>query len=200
MSRLSGLIVAGGRSVRFGDREKAVAEIAGVPMIRRVADRLAPVIDGLVINCRNEQLPAIRSVLVGYDPPVRFAHEETPDCGPVAGIATGLRLISERYAVVAACDMPLIDSDVVASLFERARGHDAAVPRDADGRLQPLYAVYRPRATVAACESALEAGHRTTRAPLCDLDVDVVDFEDRHDTFENVNTPAALAAVADRFE
>ena len=36
----TGAIVAGGRSTRFGDRDKAVAELAGVPMIRRVADRL----------------------------------------------------------------------------------------------------------------------------------------------------------------
>lgn len=210
----AGLIVAGGRSRRFGDCDKAVVDLGGVPMIRRVADRLAPAISVLIVNCRTEQVPAIRSALVGYDHPVRFARENVPDNGPVAGIATGLDALQddarngndgdEQYAFVAACDMPLIDSDVVAHLFKRARGHDAAVPRS-DGQLQPLHAVYRLHAMVAACESALAAGRRTARAPLDTLDAVVVEKSEirahgRSDTFENVNTKAALAAVADRIE
>lgn len=207
----AGLIVAGGRSRRFGDCDKAVVDLGGVPMIRRVADRIAPAIGTLVVNCRTEQVPAIRSALVGYDHPVRFARENVPDNGPVAGIATGLDALDgawnendEQYAFVAACDMPLIDSDVVAHLFERARGHDAAVPRS-DGRRQPLHAVYRLPAMIAACESALAAGRRAARAPLDTLDAVVVEESEirahgRSDTFENVNTKAALAAVADRIE
>ena len=44
------LVLAGGRSTRFGDSDKAVAELAGTPMIRRVVDRVAGVVSEVVIN------------------------------------------------------------------------------------------------------------------------------------------------------
>ena len=66
-------VVAGGRSTRFGDRDKAVADLAGTPMIRRVADRLADVTDRLVVNCRADQRAAIEDAIAGYPNPVRYA-------------------------------------------------------------------------------------------------------------------------------
>ena len=48
----SGVVVAGGRSTRFGAPDKAVADLGGTPMIRRVADRIAPAVEELVVNCR----------------------------------------------------------------------------------------------------------------------------------------------------
>jgi len=59
------IILAGGHSTRFGEADKAVANLAGTPMIRRVVDRLDPVVDEIVVNCRDEQVTAIRSVLEG---------------------------------------------------------------------------------------------------------------------------------------
>lgn len=42
----------------------------------------------------------------------------------MAGIATSLNAADAEYAFVVACNMPFVDY-----LFERAQGHDAAVPR-----------------------------------------------------------------------
>lgn len=128
----SGLIIADGRSTRFGDQDKALADLGGVPLIRHVADRIAHAVEinMLVANCRDEQLPAIRNSFDGYELPVRFAIDETPDLGPVAGIATGLRRVESDYAFVAACDMPLIDPAVTSFLFTRALGYDGVVPPD----------------------------------------------------------------------
>ncbi|UPM44009.1 molybdenum cofactor guanylyltransferase [Halocatena salina] len=202
----TGLIVAGGRSRRFGNCDKAVADLAGVPMIRRVADGITPMIDRLLVNCRAEQVSAIRSALAGYDHPVQFVCEQTPDTGPVAGVKAGLCAIEDdAYAFVTACDMPLIDSDIVAHLFDRGRGHDAAVPRTEDGRIQPLHAVYRSSEMVAACNAALADGQRSIRDPVAALDAAIVPSAELRtygstSTFENVNTPTALQAVSERIE
>lgn len=205
MTMHSGLIVAGGRATRFGDPgvDKAVVDVAGVPMIRRVADRLEPVIDALVVNCRDEQVDLIRNALSGYDSRVQFARDETPDLGPVAGIATGLRAVKHEYAFVAACDMPLIDSAFVAYLFERAAGYDGAVPQLDDRWFQTLHAVYRARAMAEACERALATGERRTVAPLSDIEYVVVDESEarKHgsiDTFENINTHEELETTIER--
>jgi molybdopterin-guanine dinucleotide biosynthesis protein A len=203
----SGLIVAGGHSTRFGDTDKVVASVAGTPMIRRVADRLAPVVDTLVINCREEQVASIREALIGYSPRVRFACDETPDQGPMAGMATGLRHVEHEYAFVVAADMPLIDPEIVGYLFERAVGsnHDAAIPQLDDQWFQTTHAVYRANAMATACEAALAAGQRKTTAPLSDIDYVVVDESEVRthgtlDTFENINTPEDRETVVEKLD
>ena len=196
----SGLVVAGGYATRFGDGDKAVADLAGTPMVRRVADRLAPTVDRLVVNCRPAQREAIEAALSGYAHPVTVAEDDEPDQGPMTGILAGLRTVETDFAVVVACDMPFVAPALVEHLFERARDHDAAVPR-VDGRDQPLQAVYRTEATVAACEAALARDRRAVFAALAELDwVFVPEAEiQAHatlDSLRNVNTRADLRAAA----
>lgn len=67
-------------------------------------------------------------------------------------------------------------------------------------QLQPLCAVYRTDAMVAACESALENGNRRIDTVVATLPVATVERDEIQDhgsleTFENVDTPAELTAV-----
>lgn len=215
----AGVVLAGGRSTRFGEGDKAVADLAGVPMIRRVADRLAPVVDVLVVNCRDDQRETIAAALDGYDRPVRFAIDPDPDEGPMAGIRTGLREVEttdSEYAFVAACDMPFLDADLVQYLFGRARGRDAgesrspsgptksrdaAVPRPTDW-FETTHAVYRATTMADACDAALVAGESKIIEPLFELDYVVVEGDELADfdaeSFENVNTREEFEAAAER--
>ena len=207
----SAVIVAGGRSTRFGDADKAVAELAGTPMSRRVADRLAGVVDELVVNCRPDQREALETAMEGYAHPVRVAVDDDPDRGPMAGIYEGLRAASGDYAVVVACDMPFVDPAVVAYLFDRAAGgvdppaeaddeggppYDAAVPRLGDGWFQTTQAVFRPGPMADACAEALREGKGKILDPLFTLSYAVVSEAELEavagdaalSTFDNVNT------------
>jgi len=199
----AGVIVAGGRSTRFGDRDKAVADLAGTPMVRRVVDRIGTVVDELVVNCREDQIEAIEAALSEATLGPTFAPDERPDQGPMAGIATGLAAVDAEYALVVACDMPFVDPEFVAYLFERASGHDAAVPRP-DEWFQTTQAVYRADPMVAACEDALERGEGRIVEPLFELDYVVVDRKEIEarttlETFENLNTREEFEAAAERF-
>jgi molybdopterin-guanine dinucleotide biosynthesis protein A len=201
----AGVIIAGGFATRFEGGDKAVADLAGVPMLRRVADRLAPVVDHLVVNCRHEQVPRFEPAFDGYDHPVSYAEDPEPDQGPMAGIRTGLRGVDSEYAAVVACDMPYVDADLVSYLFERAAGHDAAVPKLDDGWYQTTQAVYRASAMADACDRALARDDHKILAPLEELDwVVVSEAEMRErastDTFRNVNTREELAAAQADFE
>jgi molybdopterin-guanine dinucleotide biosynthesis protein A len=196
------LVLAGGRSTRFGDSDKAVAELAGTPMIRRVVDRVAGVVSEVVINCRADQVDAIRDALVGsgFDP--TFAVDREPDEGPMAGIARGLEAVSAEYTFVVACDMPFVDPEFAEFLFEQAAGSDAAVPRPEEW-YQTTQAVYRTAAMAEACRRALDRGAGRIVAPLEDLDVAVVDGDEIRqvastDTFDNINTREEFAAANDR--
>ncbi|SDM07177.1 molybdenum cofactor guanylyltransferase [Halogranum gelatinilyticum] len=202
----SAVIVAGGRSTRFGDADKAVADLAGVPMVRRVADRIAPVVDELVVNCRADQQKAIETALADFPLPLTFALDPETDEGPMAGIGTGLAACDGEYAAVVACDMPFVDAAVVAYLFERAESEDvdAAVPKLEDGWYQTTQAVYRADAMAAACEAALARGERKVLAPLEELEWVVVSEAEVAEhgnlgTFENLNTREEFEAAREGF-
>jgi len=184
-------------------------------MIRRVADRLAgdddpvppgaeraaggdPVVDEFVINCRPDQREAIGDALDGLPLPLRWAVDDEPDLGPVAGIRNACRAASGEYVAVVACDMPFVDPSFLAGLAADAAGHEAAIARLDDRWLQTTQAVYRAEPMAAACDRALARGDRKVLAPLDDLDCVVVgDAEIRErttaHTFTNVNTQAELA-------
>lgn len=193
----SGLVLAGGRSRRFGDEDKAVATLDGEPMVRRVVERLAPVVDEVVVNCRADQVERIEAAL---DPAAaRFAVDPLPDRGPVAGLRTGLRTARGAVAAVAACDMPGVDPSFLESLFADAEGERGAVPV-VDGRPQPLCGVYRVDPAVEACDTTLATGSARLQNVLAHLDpVRVAEPTVRArtdaETFRNVNTPADLEAA-----
>lgn len=203
MTDLAGVVVAGGYSRRFGDSEKALAAVDGRPMIRRVAEPLAARTDRLVVNCREDQREAFVDALTGLSP--LFAVDPTPDCGPAAGLRTGLRLSGASRAVVAACDLPLIDRSTVdllaGALAERDAGQttDCAVPV-VDGRRQPLCAAYEVDTAVRACTTSLRYGEGSLRGALATLSVAEIPesrVRARADpaAFRSVDTPAALRAV-----
>ncbi|MFC7135588.1 molybdenum cofactor guanylyltransferase [Halobaculum litoreum] len=211
MSRYAA-VVAGGRSTRFGDRDKAVADLAGVPMIRRVADRLVDAVDGVVVNCRPDQRDAIEAAMADYPLPVRYAEDPVPDEGPMAGIRTACRGVEawggpDAPAFVVACDMPFVDPTLATALFDRlAAGYDAVVPRVDDEWFQTTQAVYRAGPMADACDAALDRGDRKVLAPLFELayaefgadDLRALGVDER--TFENLNDRAEFEAAAAAFE
>lgn len=201
----SGVVLAGGRSTRFGDSDKAVAELAGTPMIRRVADRLVDVVGELVVNCRPDQTNAIREAMAGYPLDVVYAEDDVPDQGPVAGIRNGLAGATGSYAFVVACDMPFVDPALASFLFDRAESEsaDAVVPRLESGWFQTTQAVYHVEAMVRACGRALESENPRILAPLDDLDYLVVEEAEltdvtRLESFENINTRAEFEEATRR--
>ena len=202
----SGVIIAGGYSTRFGEADKAVAELAGRPMIRRVADRLKPVVDELVVNCRPAQTERIHEAMEGYQLAVEYGLDDQSGLGPVAGIRNGLQPATGDYAAVVACDMPFVERALIEYLFEQAASADAAVPRLDSGYYEPTQAVYRVESMRAACERALDTdGPRIVDAieelPECVVvDQQAVESVASTGSFENVNTPEELAAASERLE
>ena len=180
MTERTGVVLAGGYSTRFGEQDKALAPVAGEPMLVRVVTRLSDAVDSLVVNCRGDQRQAFPSVLDGVAPrtPIRFALDSTPDRGPLAGILSAFKGIEGEYAAVVACDMPGVDTVFLSALFERAAGHDAAVPEREDGTLQPVQAVYRVDSMRTIASELLAADRRSLHAALDELDTVVVSAAD----------------------
>ncbi|WP_396611513.1 molybdenum cofactor guanylyltransferase [Haloferax sp. S1W] len=194
----TGIILAGGRSTRFGTMDKATATLDGCPMISRVADALDPIVDELVVNCRAEQRTGLTAALLDFD--VRFAEDSYPDCGPVFGLRTALRESRGVYAAVLPCDMPFVPSGFLSHLFNRLGGRPGIVPTGSDGMI-PVPAVVHTRAAVSACTEALRSGDDSLHGVMSHLDVAVLDEREvtahaGKRAFHNVNTLDDLRAAA----
>lgn len=194
------VVVAGGFSTRFGDADKAVTDVAGTPMIRRTVSAIAPIVDEVVINARGAQRDDIETALDDVLEDYRFAFDDVPDRGPLAGMVEGLETTTAEYTLVLACDMPFVDPSFVDTLFELASGADAAVPIERYGTeewLQPLQAVYETESSLSVMEAALEEGITSPATAVGRLDYQTLAIEQAADgtdawTLRNVNTPDDL--------
>jgi molybdenum cofactor guanylyltransferase len=190
-----GLVLAGGRSVRFGG-EKAAADLAGRPLVLWAAQRLQRSCQVVAANVRpgteSEGLAQAAGLALLYDIP-------GDALGPLAGIKVGLiwaRDQGARSLAVSPCDVPHLPED----LFDRLIASAVDVPalaETAEGA-QPLCSVW-PVSALAQVTAALEGGnHPATWRLLQSLGAKRVSFPDAQ-AFANINTRADLAAVAGRF-
>ena len=190
------IILAGGLSTRLG-RSKAVIGIGGVPVLLRVVEAAFAVAGDVVVVSR-APLAAQIADLLPKGPPV--ATDRVRARTPLAGLLAGAEALTAETLAALACDLPFVRAPLLRRLFRKVRGHDAAVPRWPDGRLEPLVAVYRRSALLRAARSALAAGERSSLEMLARLrDVRYVPVDSLRScdpdlrSFVNVNTPEDLA-------
>jgi len=198
----SGVVLAGGHSRRFGEQDKALAALDGQPMLRRVVERTGSVVDELLLSCREAQQAGFEAALDPTATPVEFVTDPEPGAGPLAGVNAALQHTSGEYVAVVACDIPAVDPEFLAFLFDQAAAREAAVPRLQGGTPQPALAVYEAAAMRRVSTALLNDGVRRFRSALDDLDVRFVapaEVEARTGwhTLRNVNTPEELAELED---
>ncbi len=176
--------------------------VGGTRMICRVVDALHGTVDELIVSVRDERQ---RDLIHPYVGDLKFVYDEIRDIGPLAGIFAGLERAKGDYVVVVACDMPLINKAAIELLFERARGHDAAVPGHANGLIEPLHSVYKREPMLRAVKGSIEAGEGKISAPLKRLkdvvyvpDADIQKVDPALDTFLNVNRAEDMERIRSR--
>lgn len=170
-----GVVLAGGAGSRVGG-EKAMVLLDGRPLAVWAVDalRAAGLAEVVVVAKADTALP---------DGVTAWAEPDEPR-HPLAGVAYALGRAGDRAVVTLPVDVPLAPPAVLARL---AASEGAAVVR-AGGRLCPLVARWPAGTSVPAAGRATEA--ILSLDPLV-LDVDAAGFE-------NLNTPADLAALSRR--
>jgi molybdopterin-guanine dinucleotide biosynthesis protein A len=143
---MTGAVLAGGRSTRMGTN-KALLEFGGVRIIERLLETLRPLFAEVAIVANDPGVYGYLGVPIWPD--------RVPGAGALGGLYTAVRNSSHSQTFCIACDMPCPSSRLIAYLQRLAPGHDAVVPRTADG-YQPLHAVYG-KSCVPAMESLLAA-------------------------------------------
>lgn len=199
MTMRSALILAGGRGRRLGYKEKALIPVRGRTILEHNLDVLERLVDEIIISARDDKQ---KSMLHRYMDEGTIVTDRYLDVGPLAGILEGLKAANGEYAVITACDMPFLNSEVVEMLFERALGHDAAIPVWENEVLEPLHAVYCIKSMVRETEKAIKRKDKFVLAPVFNLkDVVYVDMDEIRiidpelRTFMNINTWADMEQI-----
>lgn len=165
--RTAAIVLAGGRSSRFG-RDKLAEPIDSRPMLDHVIERVRAVATDIVVVGRPDGSAAVPDDVVRVD-------DDRPFEGPLAGLGGGLRALDpglERVLVVGG-DMPALVPAVLDRLIAALERHDGAVLAD-DTRPRPLPMALRRAVASAAADRLLDAGERRLRALLDVLDIEVI--------------------------
>ena len=120
--------------------------------------------------------------------------------GALGGIEAALAACHSEWAVIVACDLPLVTAELFARLSQftlpaAAELVDAIVPIQPDERPQPLCAIYRRESCAAVARELIEADEHKPRALLGNVRTRWVKFGELSDLpgaehfFLNVNTP-----------
>jgi molybdopterin-guanine dinucleotide biosynthesis protein A len=143
MNAYDAIVLAGGAARRLGGADKPGVRVGGLALLDRVLHACA----------------GARATVVVAEPrrtarPVVWAREEPPGGGPLAALEAGVRGLEAapgpvaESIVVLSADLPFLGDRTVRGLLEALEGDagdavDGALLADADGRDQPLVAVYR---------------------------------------------------------
>ena len=184
---VTGVILAGGMSTRYGGAPKGLELVRGTRIIDRVRTALEPVVDDLLLIANDDAAGE-------WLPGVRWERDVLRDVGSVAGIHAALVHAGSPVLVVA-WDMPFVPTALLAALRDAGRDADAAVPESDSRRgMEPLCAYYTP-ACVSPIERRIAAGDRRVIAFYDDVRVArlraevVAAFGEPALLFMNVNTP-----------
>lgn len=180
-----GLILAGGRSRRMQNQDKALQLLQGKSLLAHAITSLRPQVDGLMLNSN-----APKEVFAPYGLDVLPDH--LPGfLGPLAGIHAGLVKMPHNFVATVAVDLPFLPLDLVAQL--RAGLGEKPCAYASHGGQHVLALLWRPGMAVSV-EEYLECGGRSLKEFLSEYGRPVhFDKPQHRGLFCNINTPQDLA-------
>jgi len=185
---ITGVILAGGRSSRFGSN-KALALVDGKPLIQRIADLMSSLFPECLLVT---ETPAEYEFLS-----LPMTHDRYKGCGPLAGIHAALLQISTPRAFVVACDMPNLSPELIQYLCRiNGQNYDVIIPWLEQGQ-EPLFGIYH-KSSLAAINSCLQQKDCQIIRALASLQVrrvseqEILAITGDLACFKNVNRPEDL--------
>ena len=146
---ISGAIVAGGQSARFGGQPKGLFQVAGVRIIDRVAAALRQVAKNVALIAND---PNADRWLSG----VPVHRDERQERGSLVGLETALRHAGGPVLVVA-WDMPFVTPELLTLIVSSRTVRASAVVPEGPLGPEPMCALYTSRC-LTPIERALDRG------------------------------------------
>lgn len=194
--KVAGVILAGGLARRMGGGDKSLLSLGGKPLLARVIERAASQVDTLVLNANGDP-----QRFADYGLPV--VADVVPDfAGPLAGILTGMRWVTEhapecKWLVSFASDTPFFPQDLVTRLLQQAEQEGAPLAcAVSDGQNHPVFGLWSVSLVEDLHQAVVEEEMRkilrwTDRYKCSQVTFSTAPF----DPFFNINRPEDLQAA-----
>ncbi|MCP4577280.1 MAG: molybdenum cofactor guanylyltransferase [Deltaproteobacteria bacterium] len=188
---VSGVILAGGKSRRYG-QNKALVNINGIPLIKRVLGVMENLFSSTVVITNTPDTYSFLNLPMFED--------RIKGLGPLGGIFTGLNVISEKAGFFVACDMPFLNPHLIRYLVMAQESFDVVVPTFS-GKFEALHALYTQNC-LPEIEQMIRAGVYQTIQLYHAVSVRYVEereirrFDPELKSFSNINKPEELRKMA----
>jgi len=187
-------ILAGGQARRFGGRDKSALRIGAASILDRQLSAVREAAGRVFVVTASREGFGRRDI--------EIVEDLVPGAGAAGGLYTALEAARSPFVLVLACDLPFVSAGFLRYLASLADpGHDAVVPRSADG-WQPLCAVYA-RHVASDLRSRIGAGRLKLLDALAAWRVREVGPQEidaaggGEHLFLNVNTPGDLERASE---
>ena len=189
--RVTGLVLAGGRSSRFG-RDKLAERIDGRTLLDSAIEGVTPASTEILVVAAPDSAPDLPAG-------ARLVHDPVSFGGPLAGVAAGLRAARESIVLIVGGDMPTLVGAVIDSMLMAldTPGVDAVV-LEHEGRARPLPMALRRETAITAANRLLADDERRLRALIETLETAVIPettwraLDPYGMTVRDIDTPADL--------
>lgn len=192
---VSAIVLAGGRSSRFG-RDKLAEPLDGVRMLWRTIDAVRAVADDIVVVVAPGSGPELPA-------DVRIAYDPATGQGPLVGVLAGLEAVRHDTVIVVGGDMPWLRPEVLRLMLASLDEAADAIALKVDAQAQQLPLVVRRDVALETARRLTGSGERRLGALLEALTVTTIVEADWRaidpaaDTLRDVDTLEDLGSAPD---
>lgn len=168
-------ILAGGEGRRFKS-DKSLAKIGKKSMTEILFDRFNPVFEQVLIVGKENKFGDLP-----------FLHDKFKIQCPLNGIVTALQHSEEKWSFIIACDLPLIQTEMIHFLYQNVTEKNHAILPTTDGKIHGTCAFYNSSALPIFLDS-LKAGNYSLYKNFPVLKSKIVEMPEKYQSqFLNVN-------------
>ena len=115
--------------------------------------------------------------------------------GPLAGVASCMKVIDSKFMITTPCDSPYLPDDYVTRMFRVLQDDQADISvADSGERMQPVFSLLKC-SLLNSLLAYLDSGERKIDRWFQQHAMTRVDFSDKPETFINVNTPEDICNI-----
>lgn len=176
------IVLAGGKSSRFG-KDKGSSIVGNKKMVSHVIETVQSIgINDILLITNQSQL---------YQEYKEYTYEDKiKNVGPLGGIYTGLSISKHQFNLVLACDIPLVDTELIQTVIKKFRPPISVLSYN--NKIHPLIGIYS-KESIMSIEMAISNNQLKLIELIKDLNGNVIQFEsisshDKTQQLLNVNT------------
>jgi len=180
MDKITGVILAGGKSRRMGT-DKGLLPLNGKTFIAHICEALQPIVgDNIMIVSSNADYD-----FLGYP----RIEDLIADKGPVGGIYTALKCSKTRLNIVLSVDSPLVSTDLLLWMLENRNESYTMTQLQVQEKVSPLIGIY-DRSVKVIFEEHLASNQLKLRQVVEELRYETLTVPDKWShQIQNINTP-----------